>query len=75
MDINDEDEEDDTSQSHDVDGDYASEGKAICFEQSLLELASVKVGSSCQRKNCNGQILITTKYYGSAVQLAWVRTF
>ena len=59
-------------EQHDQERNLVTEKKSICFERELLQLASLKAPSKCDRKSCDGSVHISPKYVGSSVQLKWV---
>lgn len=65
-------EEDESGVDTEVETDCVEERKSICFQKALLELASIRIPSHCQRKACDGVISVQCRYVGCAVQLKWV---
>ncbi|XP_033754344.1 uncharacterized protein LOC117337464 [Pecten maximus] len=55
----------------DTQHDPVEERKSICFQSALVELASLRIPTTCQRKACGANITVQCRYVGCAVQLKW----
>ncbi|XP_069135269.1 uncharacterized protein [Argopecten irradians] len=55
----------------DTETDAVGEKKSICFQSALLELASIRIPTNCQRKACGAEISVRCRYVGCAIQMKW----